>query len=82
MQRGKPSLGALNMRQIALQTLTWGTVTGSVACALWLAAAAGEPLPSASSIASAIRLDRAHPAGPDKRDPRKRQPGAELATQR
>jgi hypothetical protein len=30
------------MRLIALQTLTWGTVTGSIACALWLAAINGD----------------------------------------
>ena len=70
------------MRQIALQTLTWGTVAGSVACALWLAAAAGEPWSGAASIAAAIRLDPSHPAGPEKRDPRKRQPEAEPASQR
>ena len=30
------------MRLIALQTLTWGTVAGSIACALWLAAINGD----------------------------------------
>ena len=70
------------MRQMALQTLTWGTVAGSVACALWLAAAGGQPVPGASSVAATIWLDPAHPAGPEKRDPRKRQPEAEPATRR
>ena len=30
------------MRLLTLQALTWGTVAGSVACALWLAAINGD----------------------------------------
>jgi len=40
------------MRPIALHTLTWGTVVGSMACTLWLAVAAGDIPPGASAARS------------------------------
>ena len=66
------------MRQFTLLTLTWGTVAASVACALWLAAVAGEPLSGGRSLVSTIGLQPAPPASVEKRDPRKRPSEAEV----
>jgi hypothetical protein len=76
-----PNLETSDMRQFTLQALTWGTVAGSVACAVWLAAVAGEPHAGGRSLAASIGLDPAHPAGPEKHDPRKRPPGTEATLQ-
>jgi hypothetical protein len=35
--------GAAIMRRFTLEALTWGTVAGSITCALWLAAADATP---------------------------------------
>ena len=37
------------MQRSTLRALTWGTVAGSVACALWLAAAEADPPRGAAS---------------------------------
>jgi len=66
------------MRPIALHTLTWGTVVGSMACTMWLAVAAGDIPPGASAARSetvqradldarAARLPRAETEATDKR---------------
>ena len=44
------------MRLIALQTLTWGTVAGSIACALWLAAINGDAPRNALSPLAGLDL--------------------------
>lgn len=61
------------MRPIALHILTWGTVVGSVACTLWLAAVAGDMPPGPP----AARIDAVHPAHLDRRDARIQQAAAE-----
>ena len=57
------------MRPIALHTLTWGTVVGSMACTLWLAVAAGD-IPPGASAARSETVQRADQGGRAARIPR------------
>lgn len=61
------------MRYVSMQVLTWGTVAGAVASALWLAAYDSQPNGSfgAAPIGAAIEL----PTEPTKAGRRQRQGG-------